>query len=148
MRTVYLAGTMEGRSYEECVTERNVAKMLLNQRGIRVLDPLRGKEYLAGKIINRDEKPNGVYIGEIIARDKYDLERSDLLLILTGDVPSDGTWLEYGYAKYMLDIPVVLIAPLRIGKNGWSNHEATYIAKSLEDAVKWIVDYFFYVEPY
>jgi len=146
MRTVYLAGNMDGRTDEECVAERNEAKKMLSQNNINVIDPLRGKEYLTGKTITRDVKPNGMNIGEIIARDKYDLGRSDLLLILTGDNPSDGTWLEYGYAKYLLDIPVVLIAPSRVGKNGWSNHEAAYIAKSLEDAVEWIAGYFFYDE--
>lgn len=146
MPNVYLGGTMDGRTYEECAQERNKARRMLEASGIKVIDPLRGKSFLKGKTISRDVKPNGMDIGEIIARDKYDLGRSDLLLILTGDTPSDGTWLEYGYAKYFLDIPVVLIAPSRVGKNGWSNHEAAYIAKDLHDAVQWIVGYFFYDE--
>lgn len=144
MPTVYLAGRMEGRTYDECIAERNKAKRLLEEHGITVLDPLRGKEYLSGKKITREEKPGGMSIAEIIARDKYDMKRSDLLLILTGDDTSDGTWLEFGYAKYKLDIPVVMIAPSRVGKHGWSNYEATYIAKDLDYAINWIIDYFFY----
>lgn len=143
MPTVYLGGRLENRTYEECLAERNKARELLEERGIKVIDPLRGKEYLAGKTLSRNEKPGGMDIAEIIARDKYDLKRSDLLLILTGDDVSDGTWLEFGYARYKLDIPVVMVAPSRIGKHGWSNYEATYIARDLNHAVNWIANYFF-----
>lgn len=143
MPTVYLGGKLGDRTYWECAGERSWAKQLLEERGISVLNPLRGKGYLAGKTISRHKKPGGMDIAEIIARDKYDLKRSDLLLILTGDEVSDGTWLEFGYAKYKLDIPVVMVAPTRIGQCSWSNHEADYIARSLEEAVNWIANYFF-----
>lgn len=143
MSTVYLGGKLGDRTYEECIAERNKAKKLLEEHGITVIDPLRGKEYLVGKTISRYEKPGGMEISEIIVRDKYNLKRSDLLLILTGDEVSDGTWLEFGYAKYKLDLPVVMVAPTRVGQHGWSNYEADYIARSLEEAVNWIANYFF-----
>ena len=143
MPAVYLSGRLENRTYEECLAERNKARELLEERGIKVINPLRGKDYLEGKTISRFEKPGGMDIAEIIARDKYDLKRSDLLLILTGDEVSDGTWLEFGYAKYKLEIPVVMIAPTRIGQYGWSNHEADYIAFNLTTAEDWIAKYFF-----
>lgn len=143
MPTVYLGGKIGGRTYWECAGERARAKQALEERGIKVINPLRGKDYLEGKTISRFEKPGGMDIAEIIARDKYDLKRSDLLLILTGDEVSDGTWLEFGYAKYKLEIPVVMIAPTRIGQYGWSNHEADYIAFNLTAAVDWIAKYFF-----
>ncbi len=145
MPAVYLAGRMEGRTYDECIKERNKARELLEAHGITAIDPLRGKEFLLGRKISRDEKPGGMNIAEIVARDKYDIRRSDLLFILTGDDISDGTWLEFGYARYKLDIPVIMLAPSRIGKYGWSNYEAAYIAEDLEHAINWIVNYFFFV---
>ena len=49
----------------------------------------------------------------MVWRDLWLIRRCDVLLVLTGDVVSEGTLLEWRYAQN-IDIPVVMIAPERL----------------------------------
>ena len=145
---IYLAGSIDGQKYSKIMRVRNKAKKLLERCSFKVLCPMRGRENLRKTpIMTRYniEKVSNVYKNwGFIDRDLMDLKNSDCLLILTGDTPTDGTYLEYGYALWKLDIPIVMIAPTRIGGHGWSNRYASYIAKDLEDAVHFIDNFLFY----
>jgi len=139
---VYLGGSLNGRDYNECKQERDYITEKLEEEGIIVLDPLRGKAHFKNKNISvRKEKNSPISMAELIGRDKKDLQESDLLFLYTADKCTDGSLLEFGYMKYKLDKPVVLLAPKRKGKMGWSDCEADAVYGNLEEALNKIINY-------
>lgn len=138
--TIYLGGKMDGRKLAECAKERNDAKALLEKNGFAFIDTL---EIEGCKSLTIDCTRAGFEINEIIDRDKHYLQMADALLILTGDIPTTGTWLEFGYMKYKLEKPIVVIAPkLRKkadkGYQNWTTGEASKVVASLKEAVEWL----------
>ena len=80
-------------------------------------------------------------VSELIGRDKRDLQKADLLFLYTADYCTDGSWLEFGYMKYKLGKPVILCAPNRKGKMGWSDFEADAVYTSIDEAIDKIINY-------
>jgi hypothetical protein len=136
--TIYLGGSLRGREYNECKRERDYIIDRLKKEGIKILDPLRGKASLTDKVLDNIEE---FTMKELIGRDKKDLQEADLLFLYTADRCSDGSWLEFGYMKYKLDKPVVLLAPNRKGKMSWSDFEADAVYGDLEEALSKIINY-------
>ena len=133
--TVYLGGNLNNREYNEVRKERDYIITKLRKVGIRVLDPLRNKSRdVDGKILTNFS------IKELIDRDKRDLQIADLLVILTGDICSDGSWLEFGYMKYKLDKPVIIFAPTRKGNMSWSDYESV-VYDNLNIMIDKIINY-------
>ena len=58
----------------------------------------------------------------MVIRDKGLIRRSDVLLLLTGDIISDGSYKEVDFAQ-RCEIPVVLVGPKRYTEElmGWTN---------------------------
>ena len=143
--TIYMAGNIRGKKACEVLEFFNSNTHYVIRRLIevgikcKVLSPIRGK--------NCDEV-TGIWknkhsLKEIIARDEADVSKSDVVIIQTGDKPSDGSWFEFAYAHYVCKIPVLMVAPLRKSgeKVSWSNEKATFIGDTLEECVNWIIDY-------
>ena len=143
--TIYMAGSIRGKRADEVLDffEANTKFVVerLVDAGIKckVFSPVRGKNC---------DRSTGIWsnkhtLKEIIARDETDVSKSDVIIIQTGDDPSDGTWFEFAYAYYVCKIPVVIVAPLRKAgeKVSWANEKATYIAATLEEATDWIIEY-------
>lgn len=83
---VYLAGPITGQTLREAKDWRALAYDVLEERGIRAVDPLRGKEFLNSKVeadgVYRnlyDEHPMSAPQG-LTNRDRWDAERCDLTL--------------------------------------------------------------------
>lgn len=107
MKTVYLAGPIGGRTYEEATEWRLDMTDLLTVRDFRVYDPMAGYENLAGTT------SIGLNDGQWdFERDKLSIEDSDILVanLLLMDKVSLGTVWELGYAKGR-DIFTLVIAP-------------------------------------
>lgn len=115
-RSVYLAGPITGKSYDEATDWRAVAKDRLGQSGIEALNPMRGKEYLSHiKEFTADGdkyKPFSVMSSNrgIMTRDHYDATNCDVLLVnlLGADRPSIGTCMEIAWA-WENSIPIVAV---------------------------------------
>ncbi len=77
----------------------------------------------------------------MVWRDLWLIRRCDVLLVLTGDVVSEGTLLEWRYAQN-IGIPVVMIAPERLKGNfmGWVNIliPQDHVFPDLKSAVRFI----------
>ena len=123
---VYLSGSMASRFAEEVKAERAEATEMLGKLGITAADPAAAESQLWGKHNKAKIQTNmKMKIMEaMVRRDKWLIRRCDIVLVMTGDTPSDGTWHEMAYAL-QLGIPVVMIAPRRCQKKnplvGWSN---------------------------
>lgn len=76
-----------------------------------------------------------------VSKDEAALRKCDVLLVLTGDYPSDGTWHEIGLAHYERKIPVVYVSPKRARGElvGFSNVKAHAIFETIEEACEFIL---------
>lgn len=119
----YICGTMAGRFSQEVTSERNEVSEALLRIGVIGVDPAKSESQLwQGTKSKISTKYKLRIISAMVARDLFLIRRSDLLICITGDSCSDGSWKEISYAQ-MIGIPVILIAPKRYkGEiSGWTN---------------------------
>lgn len=139
MYKVYLSGPISSLSYDKAIGWTNYAKDQLSDHGIVGYKPLRGKEFLKdvtemhamGYSVNPMSTPKGVF-----ARDRYDVESSDAMLInlLDAQRVSIGTMFEMAWA-HMLHVPMVLIM-----EDGNNMHEHIFVTESAGHRVNNIDD--------
>lgn len=103
MKTVYLAGSMVGRTHEEMIGWRNEAKMGFANNGISTLDPCRRTPY---------HEMNGSSLGKakfVFHSDLADIDNSSLILadVRVSSGKAAGTNMELMYA-WTKRIPIVL----------------------------------------
>lgn len=143
MMRVYLAGKMSNRYVEDVKSERKRAKDALAKYGMVAVDPAaaEGKLWPRHKRAKISGKFEYKIMKALVNRDKGLIRRCDILLVLTGDVPSEGTNAEFLYAQ-TIGIPVVMIAPERVKGNwmGWTNILVgkENLFSDLDSAVKYI----------
>lgn len=109
-KTVYLAGPITGKSYEEATRWRTELEVGLAP-GIRAASPLRGKEYLAGETDLAHTYPVPLSTeSAIVGRDFFDVSKCDLVCmnLLDAEVISIGSVVEVGWAD-ALRTPVLLM---------------------------------------
>ena len=153
--SVYLGGTLSGRSAREVYEERSHAVRLLNKIGVTVYDPMREKyeALMDHDSLSLDSTKITYQISEITHRDLSDINTVDMLIVLTGDQASWGTALEFGYAVWGCRPrkPVMLIgqnAAERVAENqyAWHTRYATKVAATIDEGVEWL-DRFWLSEP-
>jgi hypothetical protein len=121
---VYLSGKMSNRYVEDVKSERKRATTELARYGIRAVDPAASEELLWDR--NKRAKISAKFtrrvMSSMVDHDLFLIRRSDAILVLTGDVVSEGTLLEWRYAQ-IIGIPVIMIAPQRLAGDfmGWVN---------------------------
>lgn len=123
---VYLSGSMANRYAAEVKAERTEATQILAKYKLHAIDPAAAEEHLWGK--HKSAKISTKFKRKVMQtmvwQDLFLIRRSDILLVLTGDKCSDGTWNEISYAR-SIGIPVVFVSPDRLRKNnpimGWTN---------------------------
>lgn len=113
MKTVYLAGAINGLSYKEATNWRDKASSELTLKGYNVLDPMRGKTALSNKPIIKDSEL--IYKPEhILRRDLWDIKHSDIIIANLENLmayPMIGTLMELGYILnsnkkcYLFNVP-------------------------------------------
>jgi hypothetical protein len=115
---------MSNRYVEDVKSERKRATNELAKYGIRAVDPAASEELLWDR--NKRAKISAKFTRKVMTsmvdHDLFLIRRSDAILVLTGDVVSEGTLLEWRYAQ-IIGIPVIMIAPERLKGNfmGWVN---------------------------
>lgn len=140
---VYLAGPINGTSWDECYKWRSDAADILAKHGIEALDPLSGKEVLEGsaKIIGSTRHFN---YKEIIERDLWHIRQADIVLVnaTRGDCRYIGTTCEVFYANYVLNKPVVVFYGDNVDwMQSWMNYLITRSFTKMEDAIDYIARY-------
>lgn len=135
MKTIYLSGSLVGRSKKKVKKEHAKVHDLLAKAGFLVFDPATVEEHSLG---TKFKKTNTIkQMARYVAVEKAAIKQSDALLVITGDNPTEGTFLEVGFAKYHCKIPVVLVSRLRYRNKlvNWGNIEATAVVPNLKKAV-------------
>src|SRR5579863_1168056 len=124
MLRVYLSGCLAGRYATEVTAERSSATKVLARYNLRAVDPGESQQILWGskKASVITKKMKRKLMETMVRRDKALVRKSDILLVLTGDIISDGTYREMDFAQ-RCEIPVVLVAPKRCREElmGWTN---------------------------
>lgn len=121
---IYLSGSMASRFAQEVQAERSEASAMLAKIGVRAVDPAAAESQLWGKHVKAKISTKFRYkiIEAMVKKDLWLIRRCDLLLVLTGDIVSDGTWEEWTYAQ-SIGVPVIMVSPKRYkGElSGWAN---------------------------
>ena len=124
MLRVYLSGCLAGRYATEVTAERAEATKTLARYGLRAVDPAESQSILwgAGKKAKVTKQMKRKLMETMVIRDKGLIRRSDVLLLLTGDIISDGSYKEVDFAQ-RCEIPVVIVSPKRYTEElmGWTN---------------------------
>lgn len=134
----YLAGAMHGRLGREVLEERSKAKLACKLQGLSYYDPAEDEDINPNKII--DLKPNLRRMKWFVSKDDYHVDRSKVLLVLTGDRSSSGRLWECGRMFYHCKRPIVLVAPkMYHGQlTNFDTVKATKICETVEQAAIWI----------
>lgn len=141
---VYLAGRIAGLSYEEATKQRREIAEKLMQHDIMCRTPMRGKKFLTGaQEITIHTYKKTLSIQEITQRDLHDIDRVNVVLVLTGDTPSWGTTGEFWYATWIARKPTLVIAPKEKAKEvgGWLSYFATKIVSDVDEAIEVLLDW-------
>lgn len=139
--TAYMCGKLTNRTKQEILAEHEPIRKLIEERGGAYEDPFEKEEGLFKKKQRCGFEGMQTSIKEVVHIDKEMIKQSDILLFMTGDIPSYGSLLEVGYVRYHLVRPVIAIAPKhRDGEiSSWLTTEVDYLARDYKDALDTMV---------
>lgn len=137
---VYLAGKMGGRLGREVLKERARAIAACKANDIAAIDPARNEDINPNLPV--DLRMDYLTMKAFVAKDEYAIRCVDVLLVLTGDTPSEGTGWEMGLAHFELHIPIVMVSPKRAAGElmGFSNIKVDAIFPTVEAAAEFIAE--------
>lgn len=137
--SVYLAGPIRGQDYHSATGWRDYCYTQLRDSGILAYSPMRGKAYLRGAGTLRDSYEGTLLSGEkaILARDKFDVQRCDMLLVNLLDAPavSMGTCVEYGWASALSKPIVTIMEDGNVHQHSFITGLSGWVVDSLEDGL-------------
>ncbi len=141
MITIYLAGAIDGLTYQEATSWRNKATIFLRGCGCQVLDPMRPKDELVHLPTIRGGE--GYTSEEIVHRDLWDVRRADIILAEMTDLsrPYRGTISELTAARLEGKIVILWTDPEFVKSNPWAHWWATRAFAELDDCLRYIGDY-------
>jgi nucleoside 2-deoxyribosyltransferase len=106
---VYLAGAMHGRLGRDVLNEREAARAICKDLGIRAYDPAEDEVIHSSQII--DAKPNLRRMRWFVDKDFRNLDQCRAIVVLTGDRSSSGTAWEMARMYFRWRRPIILVAP-------------------------------------
>lgn len=142
-KTVYIGGNMGAFDGKKVTRRFKKAEKALKKAGYKVLTPLRGKS-----VTCLDEVNAGKYLftpNEIVHRDLNDIRQANIMIAMEQE-PSIGTAMEICYARAVMDIPVIVVTTNpKVKRHYWIQVFASKIVDSVEEAVKHITKWEWYV---
>lgn len=134
----YLAGAMHGRLGRDVLTERENARNICKQLGLRPYDPSEDEFVKPHQII--DAKPNLKRMKSFVKKDFHHLDRCKAVVVLTGDKSSAGTAWEMARMYFKHRRPIVLIAPRMYDKQlvNFTTILATKVCATQLQALRWL----------
>ena len=141
IKKAYLAGSMEGRTYEELFYEHYYVRSELVKLGIDVFDPLLKEKHKVGKIIGLRScglSPRSVYKQDLDA-----VEWADIIFWITGDKATEGSVTEVAWAGCMNRFNksnklILVVSPRRYSGqlNHFANmHKGVKVVKSVDEGI-------------
>lgn len=139
-KLVYLAGPIDGCTYDGCTNWREYAIKELANDGIAGLSPMRAKEFLKGHPRLVEGISQNVLVSDsgLTTRDMWDVRRSDAILfnLLNAEKVSTGTMVEYGWAS-AFDKPIVTVMEKEgnVHEHSMIRRLSGYRVETLEDGL-------------
>lgn len=142
---VYLCGPITGLSYREATARREWFAARIREMGHIPLSPMRGKQHLLRR---RNLSPEGYEddvisnARSIVARDSWDVTRSDVLLVdfLDAERVSIGSVMEIAWAWLRHKLVIVLMKKGNLHRHAFIEQCASYIVEDEEKALE-ILEY-------
>jgi|SRR5215207_379507 len=147
--SVYLAGPITGRTYDEGAEWRVDAFNTFYVRGIDAFSPLRMKKYLRafGTLEGKDQDGQYAYAGAhplssdkgIMARDRNDVSRRDMVLanfLGCGERISIGTCVEIGWADAARKPIVLVMEDDNVHRHAMIEEAAGFRVHTMEEAIE------------
>lgn len=106
---VYLAGAMHKRLGKDVLLERENAKVICRQLGLKYYDPAEDELIKPHLVI--DAKPNMRIMKGYVKKDFKNLDKCRTIVVLTGDNASSGSLWEAARMYFLWRRPVILVAP-------------------------------------
>lgn len=134
----YLAGSMHGRLGRDVLNEREQARAICKELGLKPYDPAEDEVIQPSQII--DLKPNLRRMRWFVKKDFKNLDKCKSITILTGDKSSSGTAWEMARMYFKWGRPIVLVAPKMYDRRlcNFSTILATKIVATQLQALKWV----------
>lgn len=134
----YLAGAMHGRLGRDVLTERENARNICKQLGLKPYDPSEDENVKPHQII--DAKPNIKRMNSFVKKDFHNLDRCRAVIVLTGDKSSSGTAWEMARMYFKHKRPIVLVAPRMYDRQlvNFTTILATKICATQLQALRWL----------
>lgn len=130
--SVYLAGPISGKSYDESINWRNKVIEELNDFNVSCLSPMRCKECLKYGRNSVITSSRGV-----ITRDRWDCTRCDILLVnlLGADKVSIGTVMEIAWADANRKPIILIMEEDNVHDHIMIQECAGFVVSTLEDGI-------------
>lgn len=109
MYDCYIAGAMHGRLGRDVLTERENAKTICKELGLKYYDPAEDELIKPHLVI--DAKPNMKRMRWYVQKDFKNLDKCRAIVVLTGDRSSSGTAWEAARMYFKHKRPLILVAP-------------------------------------
>ena len=106
---VYLAGAMHKRLGRDVLAERENAKVICKQLGLKYYDPAEDEMIKPHLVI--DAKPDIRRMKWYVKKDFRHLDECEAIVVLTGDSSSSGTAWEMARMYFKHKRPIILVAP-------------------------------------
>jgi len=106
---VYLAGAMHKRLGRDVLAERENAKTICKQLGLKYYDPAEDELIKPHLVI--DAKPDIRRMRWYVTKDFRNLDKCKTIVVLTGDNASSGSLWEAARMYFKWKRPIVLVAP-------------------------------------
>lgn len=146
MKAIYLAGPITGCSYKGCTEWRSSVQQELETAGFEAYSPMRGKEHLKNKKKIRSTTQENAILDNhgVFARDKYDVQRSDIILVnLSGAKQiSIGSMMEIAWGHIMNKYVVTVMEENDIHEHLFVLEGSSIIFCDLGEAVQYIITMF------
>jgi hypothetical protein len=144
-KKVYIAGSMEGRIYDELFYEHYYVRSQLVSLGLEVFDPLLKEKHNPGKTVGL--KTCGMNPYRVYKQDLGAVESSDIIFWVTGDKATEGSITEMAWAGCMNRFKegkkkiIIVVSPLRWAKkiNHFANmHDGVKLVRCVDDGISYL----------
>lgn len=134
----YLAGAMHKRLGRDVLAERENAKIICKELGLKYYDPAEDELIKPHLVI--DAKPDIKRMKWYVQKDFKNLDKCKSVVVLTGDSSSSGTAWEMARMYFKHKRPIILVAPRMFDKQltNFTTILATKVCATQLQALRWL----------
>ncbi len=145
-KSIYLAGPINGLTYQECSEWREKLQAEFEQAGFMVNNPMRNKTFLSGekKMSRVGYRAPTATPHDIFYRDKFDVMHSDILFVnfIGSKEASIGTAFELAWAHLLGKYVVTVMEKDNTHTHGFVLEASSVIFETVSEAKQYVLEAF------